>query len=104
MPQDPDRPTSNPLLPQSEAFADFKNSSMISAQELLENVAQQVPNFGTEQVCFLITVLVSIFTSSVFILCDCHCGAGNFLLFFETVFYNCSSFPFFKDIVIPIGF
>lgn len=60
MPQDPDRPTSNPLLPQSEAFSDFKNSSMISAQELLENVAQQVPNFGTEQVCFLTTVLVSI--------------------------------------------
>ncbi|CAI9101506.1 OLC1v1038845C1 [Oldenlandia corymbosa var. corymbosa] len=47
--EDPDRPTSNPLLPQSQAFADFKNTTMLSAQQLLENVAQQVPNFGTEQ-------------------------------------------------------
>ncbi|GMH25664.1 hypothetical protein Nepgr_027507 [Nepenthes gracilis] len=42
--EDIDRPTSNPLAPQSEAFEDYK-----SAQELLESVAQQVPNFGTEQ-------------------------------------------------------
>ncbi|KAL1831698.1 hypothetical protein ACET3Z_001349 [Daucus carota] len=46
---DADRPTSNPLPPQSEAFADYKNAPPISAQQLLENVAQQVPNFGTEQ-------------------------------------------------------
>ncbi|CAK9168428.1 unnamed protein product [Ilex paraguariensis] len=45
--EDPNRPTSNPLPPQSEAFSDYKN--MFSAQQLLENVAQQVPNFGTEQ-------------------------------------------------------
>ncbi|KAL9253368.1 Zinc finger CCCH domain-containing protein [Drosera capensis] len=38
------RPISNPLAPQSEAFEDYK-----SAQQLLECVAQQVPNFGTEQ-------------------------------------------------------
>ncbi|XP_034198573.1 zinc finger CCCH domain-containing protein 5 isoform X3 [Prunus dulcis] len=46
--EDCDRPTSNPLPPQSEAFSDYKNSSM-SAQQLIENVAQQVPHFGTEQ-------------------------------------------------------
>ncbi|ESR55651.1 hypothetical protein CICLE_v10024033mg, partial [Citrus x clementina] len=39
-----DRPTSNPMPPQSEAFADYQN-----AQQALETVAQQVPNFGTEQ-------------------------------------------------------
>ena len=44
--QDVDRPTSNPLPPQSEAFADHQN-----AQQALETVAQQVPNFGTEQAC-----------------------------------------------------
>ncbi|GAB2225916.1 hypothetical protein Droror1_Dr00021688 [Drosera rotundifolia] len=38
------RPISNPLAPQSEAYEDYK-----SAQQLLESVAQQVPNFGTEQ-------------------------------------------------------
>ncbi|XP_052290867.1 zinc finger CCCH domain-containing protein 5-like, partial [Citrus sinensis] len=42
--QDVDRPTSNPLPPQSETFADHQN-----AQQALETVAQQVPNFGTEQ-------------------------------------------------------
>ncbi|XP_031394722.1 zinc finger CCCH domain-containing protein 5 isoform X2 [Punica granatum] len=47
--EDADRPTSNPLPPQSEAFADCRNSSLPSAQQILENVAQQVPNFGTEQ-------------------------------------------------------
>lgn len=47
---DENRPISNPLPPQSEAFADYKNvSTMFSAQQLLENVAQQTPNFGTEQ-------------------------------------------------------
>ncbi|CAL1353101.1 unnamed protein product [Linum trigynum] len=40
--EDADRPTANPLPPELEA-------STLSAQEMLENVAQQVPNFGTEQ-------------------------------------------------------
>ncbi|KAI8555084.1 hypothetical protein RHMOL_Rhmol05G0147000 [Rhododendron molle] len=47
--QDPNRPTSNPLPPQSEAFADYRNGFVASAQQLLDNVAQQTPNFGTEQ-------------------------------------------------------
>lgn len=47
--EDPNRPTSNPLPPQSEVFADYKNASSLSAQQLLENVAVQTPNFGTEQ-------------------------------------------------------
>lgn len=47
--EDPNRPTSNPLPPQSEVFADYKNASSLSAQQLLENVALQTPNFGTEQ-------------------------------------------------------
>ncbi|KMT03308.1 hypothetical protein BVRB_8g198460 isoform C [Beta vulgaris subsp. vulgaris] len=42
--QESERPISNPLAPQSEAFDDYR-----SAQEVLESVAQQVPNFGTEQ-------------------------------------------------------
>ncbi|XP_048326911.2 zinc finger CCCH domain-containing protein 5 [Ziziphus jujuba] len=46
--EDADRPTSNPLPPQSEAFADYKNG-LVSAQHAIENVAQQLPNFGTEQ-------------------------------------------------------
>ncbi|KAK3037763.1 hypothetical protein RJ639_031134 [Escallonia herrerae] len=46
--EDPNRPTSNPLPPQSEAFTDYKNASGVSAKQLLEDVAQQVPNFGTE--------------------------------------------------------
>ncbi|KAK9287468.1 hypothetical protein L1049_015889 [Liquidambar formosana] len=44
--EDADRPTSNPLPPQSEAFADYKDPSV---QQVYDNVAQQVPNFGTEQ-------------------------------------------------------
>ncbi|KDP42501.1 hypothetical protein JCGZ_00298 [Jatropha curcas] len=44
-----DRPTSNPLPPQSEAFAEYQNASIASAEQMLDNVAQQVPNFGTEQ-------------------------------------------------------
>lgn len=44
-----DRPTSNPLPPQSAAFASYKNVQSATAQEVLESVAQQVPNFGTEQ-------------------------------------------------------
>ncbi|KAH7866220.1 hypothetical protein Vadar_017279 [Vaccinium darrowii] len=47
--EDPNRPTSNPLPPQSEAFADHKKGVVVSAQQLLDNVAQQTPNFGTEQ-------------------------------------------------------
>lgn len=47
--EDDDRPTSNPLPPQSEAYLDYKSASTMSAQEVLENVALQVPNFGTEQ-------------------------------------------------------
>ncbi|KAI9121869.1 hypothetical protein K1719_007259 [Acacia pycnantha] len=47
--EDADKPTSNPLPPQSEAFADYASSSAVSAQQALESVAQQVPNFGTEQ-------------------------------------------------------
>lgn len=70
--QDADRPTSNPLPPQSEAFGDYKNALM-SAQHAVENVAQQVPNFGTEQVCllhsylpsFLHSVVLSLFLSRV---------------------------------------
>ncbi|KAI4387626.1 hypothetical protein MLD38_000046 [Melastoma candidum] len=44
-----DLSTSNPLPPQSEASADYNSSLTVSAQQLLENVASQVPNFGTEQ-------------------------------------------------------
>lgn len=47
--EDLDRPTSNPLPLQSDAFNEFKSGSMVSAQQLLDDVAQQVPNFGTEQ-------------------------------------------------------
>ncbi|KAF8019277.1 hypothetical protein BT93_G0066 [Corymbia citriodora subsp. variegata] len=47
--EDADRPTSNPLPPQSEAYLDYKNASTLSAQQVLDNVALQVPNFGTEQ-------------------------------------------------------
>uniref|UniRef100_A0A803NBK2 Zinc finger CCCH domain-containing protein 5 n=1 Tax=Chenopodium quinoa TaxID=63459 RepID=A0A803NBK2_CHEQI len=42
--QESERPISNPLAPQSEAFEDYR-----SAKEVLESVAQQFPNFGTEQ-------------------------------------------------------
>ncbi|OMO82729.1 Zinc finger, CCCH-type [Corchorus olitorius] len=47
VPQDANRPTSNPLPPQSEAFSEYLNAS--SAQQVLESVAKEVPNFGTEQ-------------------------------------------------------
>nr|XP_043628396.1 zinc finger CCCH domain-containing protein 5 isoform X2 [Erigeron canadensis] len=46
--EDPNRPTSNPLPPQSEAYAAHRNAPTTVA-ELLDTVAQQVPNFGTEQ-------------------------------------------------------
>ncbi|XP_057809213.1 zinc finger CCCH domain-containing protein 5 isoform X2 [Salvia miltiorrhiza] len=44
MKEDTNRPISNPLPPQSEAFTDHK-----TAQQLLDSVAQETPNFGTEQ-------------------------------------------------------
>ncbi|KAF6141494.1 hypothetical protein GIB67_000875 [Kingdonia uniflora] len=46
--EDVGRPTSNPLPPQSEAYASYKNTS-VSSQKVFESVAQQTPNFGTEQ-------------------------------------------------------
>ncbi|KAK1287035.1 Zinc finger CCCH domain-containing protein 5 [Acorus calamus] len=48
--KDIDRPTSNPLPPQSAAFAAHRNDApAVSSQEVLENIVQQNPNFGTEQ-------------------------------------------------------
>ncbi|KAL5993242.1 hypothetical protein ACLOJK_014165 [Asimina triloba] len=47
--EDDDRPTSNPLPPQSVAFAAYKSSATVSAQEVFASVVQQTPNFGTEQ-------------------------------------------------------
>jgi hypothetical protein len=46
-----ERPTSNPLPPQSAAVASQSREPSLSARELLEKVAQETPNFGTEQVC-----------------------------------------------------
>ncbi|KAJ0969402.1 hypothetical protein J5N97_022279 [Dioscorea zingiberensis] len=46
--EDDDRPTSNPLPPQSEAFASYMHTPSTSAREV-ENASQQIPNFGTEQ-------------------------------------------------------
>ncbi|KAL3620787.1 hypothetical protein CASFOL_035699 [Castilleja foliolosa] len=47
--EDLNRPTSNPLPPQSEFVDDYKDTSILSAQQLLKNVAEETPNFGTEQ-------------------------------------------------------
>ncbi|XP_068652215.1 zinc finger CCCH domain-containing protein 5 isoform X2 [Aristolochia californica] len=47
--EDDDRPTSNPLPPQSAVFAAYSQASSVSLQHVFDNVAQQVPNFGTEQ-------------------------------------------------------
>ncbi|KAG0480567.1 hypothetical protein HPP92_011425 [Vanilla planifolia] len=47
--EDDNRPTSNPLPPQSAAFASYVQGQTATSKELLESVAQQVPNFGTEQ-------------------------------------------------------
>ncbi|XP_062219333.1 zinc finger CCCH domain-containing protein 16-like [Phragmites australis] len=47
--QEEDRPTSNPLPPQSVAFAAQRREPPLSAQEVLDKVAQETPNFGTEQ-------------------------------------------------------
>lgn len=68
--QDADRPTSNPLPPESEAFvsafAEYRNS-LVSGQDLIDSVARQVPNFGTEQVFLLYPVfLFTIFLVALF--------------------------------------
>ncbi|KAM0874883.1 hypothetical protein ACQ4PT_037160 [Festuca glaucescens] len=47
--QEEERPTSNPLPPQSVAVASQSREPSLSARELLEKVAQETPNFGTEQ-------------------------------------------------------
>jgi len=52
-----DRPTSNPLPPQSVAFAAQRAEPPMSAQEVLEKVAQETPNFGTEQACSRVLLL-----------------------------------------------
>lgn len=49
-----DRPTSNPLPPQSVTFASQRMEPSLSAQEVLEKVAQETPNFGTEQASSMI--------------------------------------------------
>lgn len=54
---------SNPLPPESEAFPEYRNS-LVSAQDLIDSVAQQVPNFGTEQV-FLLFLLILFMISVV---------------------------------------
>lgn len=51
--QDAERPTSNPLPPQSEAFSSHMNVATVPAEEVLNKMAQETPNFGTEQVLFL---------------------------------------------------
>ncbi|KAF3337799.1 zinc finger CCCH domain-containing protein 5 [Carex littledalei] len=47
--EDAERPTSNPLPPQSEAFSSHSSVATVPAQELLNKMAQETPNFGTEQ-------------------------------------------------------
>ncbi|XP_044985167.1 zinc finger CCCH domain-containing protein 16 isoform X1 [Hordeum vulgare subsp. vulgare] len=47
--QEEERPTSNPLPPQSVAVDSQRREPSLSARELLEKVAQETPNFGTEQ-------------------------------------------------------
>lgn len=47
--KDDDMPTSNPLPPQSVAFASCTQGEPVTVQGVLDSVAQQVPNFGTEQ-------------------------------------------------------
>ncbi|KAL5711922.1 [pyruvate dehydrogenase (acetyl-transferring)] kinase [Ranunculus cassubicifolius] len=46
--QDANRPTTNPLPPQSEVYASYRNTS-VSDHQVFESVSQQNPNFGTEQ-------------------------------------------------------
>ena len=64
-----DRPTSNPLPPGTEALSKYHNVS--SAQQILDSVAQEVPNFGTEQV-----IVVSFF------MCCSYALLVNMLNFF----------------------
>lgn len=78
--QDDDRPTSNPLPPQSEAFASYTGAPPVSAKEVLETMSQQIPNFGTEQVCLLKTlcffVIVMVTISNTYVDClnaSCLC-------------------------------
>ncbi|XP_020672524.1 zinc finger CCCH domain-containing protein 5 isoform X1 [Dendrobium catenatum] len=47
--EDDDRPTSNTLPPQSATFASYVQGETITAQEIIDSVAQKIPNFGTEQ-------------------------------------------------------
>ncbi|KAL0908210.1 hypothetical protein M5K25_022688 [Dendrobium thyrsiflorum] len=47
--EDDERPTSNPFPPQSAAFASYVQGETVTAQEIIDSVAQQIPNFGTEQ-------------------------------------------------------
>ncbi|EPS60860.1 hypothetical protein M569_13940, partial [Genlisea aurea] len=42
------RPTSNPFPPEPEPRPGYANGSVLSAQELLESVSLETPNFGTE--------------------------------------------------------
>lgn len=53
-----DRPTSNPLLPQSVAFTAQRREPSLSALEVLDKVAQETPNFGTEQVRCIVLFLL----------------------------------------------
>ncbi|KAK3158201.1 hypothetical protein QOZ80_2AG0134100 [Eleusine coracana subsp. coracana] len=47
--QEEERPTSNPLPPQSVSVVAQRREPSLSAQEVLDKVAQETPNFGTEQ-------------------------------------------------------
>ncbi|XXG60608.1 hypothetical protein AAC387_Pa04g2470 [Persea americana] len=47
--EETERPTSNPLPPQSAAFAAYKNTSLVSTQQVFETAAPQDRIFGTEQ-------------------------------------------------------
>jgi U2 small nuclear ribonucleoprotein auxiliary factor 35 kDa subunit-related protein len=46
-----ERPTSNPFPPQSISAVSQRREPSLSAQQVLEKVAQETPNFGTEQAC-----------------------------------------------------
>ncbi|KAF9587187.1 hypothetical protein IFM89_039594, partial [Coptis chinensis] len=63
------RPTSNPLPPQSEAYASYKNTS-VSAEQVFESVSQQTPNFGTEQVLVIIFFPFALIVNQYLFLCS----------------------------------
>lgn len=63
-----DRPTSNPLPPQSVAFAAQRREPSLSALEVLDKVAQETPNFGTEQACSILLFLLGQEMSCIFLL------------------------------------